>query len=1356
MQEIDLTANPFPGLRPFESSETHLFFGRDGQSEELLRRLRRTRFLAVVGTSGSGKSSLVRAGMLPALQGGLLASAGSDWRIAILRPGGDPIGNLARALAAPAVLGAHDEKGDDMAAVLAETTLRRSSLGLVELVSRARTKLDASGQPHFPDYENLLVVVDQFEELFRFKQLIEAENSKEDAAAFVKLLLEAVGDKHEKKIYVVLTMRSDFLGDCSQFFELPEAINNGQYLIPRMTRDERREAISGPVAVGQGAISGPLVNQLLNDVGDNPDQLPIMQHALMRTWGHWLNHRNGNPDITDYNAIGGMTEALSRHADEAYAELNDRQKLIAEKLFKGLTEKGTDNREIRRPMEVQEICELTGADEAAVIAVIEVFRREGRSFLMPPPTDALTGAPVHLNRESLIDISHESLIRNWDRLKTWVDEESRSARIYKRLAETAVLHKEGGAGLWRDPDLGVALTWREQSNPNQVWARRYHPEFPLAMSFLEESVTTRDALIAGERARRSREIRRTRLTALIFAVAFIFSLAMGVYAYGQKNSAQRSQLLAEGQAFIAETARKETAAALRKADSQNLLTEQANRDLKKSQEEVVQRAQEAEEQRDLAKAQTLLAKKNAERASQQQLRAKEGETHATSLQFAATSSSQLFSDTQASLASAIKAEETANTPEAENALRQALLEPRVQAVIGDYQGEATSGVFSPDGKFIATVTGSDPHEQNVVRVSEVSSGHLKAQMSGVVGTAATFSPDGETILLDGEEDLLLWQWRVQSPPVNVAIQSVSGAYGGGPTFSFDGKSVLVRRGDVVQVWQVGEGRTSKLLLSLGGSVINPGSRSEHTVAPFSSSDSRFIVAASESLTAEAVEQPSHVWEVSTGRRLPELQDGGYVVSAQFSANGKFMIGVSEDKRRNRTMRLWDLTTGRHFAIAESNLGDNPLALSPDGKRFITIGRDDSTPQMWEVPEVADGPDAVVKPLWNLAGHLSAVTSAEFSPDGRFVLTGSNDMTARLWDANTGKLVSLLRGHEGAVHDVAFSRDGEFMLTTGGDHKTRLWGTSMGKGLNERVDPPKITDTLSITQSDDVAASSGPQVGKKVYSLDGKYALTVKNDYMLEVSEAATGRPLALRRVHKARGNGVAFSGDGTFIITRSSDFTVEMWEWRSKRPPFQLIHDGPVVQVVLSPDRRHVATVSSSDHGPAQIWELPAPGGPEVLKESNQLFADGAHSSRDVAFSPDGRLVVTASSREVSGLPRDTEARVWNLKTAELQVPPLQGHYKPIVSVAFSLDGRFILTGSEDGTARLWDANTRKVVTTLFGNKSYVRRVAFSGDGKSIIVVSDETRLYPCLVCGTREELLKRAKERFTWELKEGTSKATP
>jgi WD40 repeat protein/energy-coupling factor transporter ATP-binding protein EcfA2 len=1350
MQEIDRAANPFPGLRPFESSETHLFFGRDGQSEELLRRLKRTRFLAVVGTSGSGKSSLVRAGLLPALQGGLMASAGSDWRIAILRPGGDPIGNLARALSSPEVLGSRDEKNNDMPAVMAETTLRRSSLGLVELVSRARTKLDKNGQPLFPDYENLLVVVDQFEELFRFKKLIEEENSKEDAAAFVKLLLEAVGQDEEKKIYVVLTMRSDFLGDCSQFFELPEAINNGQYLIPRMTRDERRAAISGPVAVGQGAISEPLVNQLLNDVGDNPDQLPILQHALMRTWDYWLGHRNGEPiDIPDYNAIGGMAQALSRHADEAYAELDEKQKAIAEKLFKGLTEKGTDNREIRRPMEVQEICELTGANEAAVIAVIEVFRREGRSFLMPPPTDALTGAPVQLNRESLIDISHESLIRNWERLKIWVDEESRSARIYRRLAETAVLHNEGGAGLWRDPDLGVALTWREQSNPNDVWAKRYHPEFPLAMNFLDTSVAARDAQLVAEEARRRKEIRRARVTALVFVLASLISLALAGYAVAQSRIATRAQKNASDlkikAAELTELARQKQT----EADTANVQALKLLNGAKIANERARALEKIADESKTEAEKQaTIVIAKTAEARKQQSL-AEDRQKLATSRELASTSTSQLFSDTQASLASAVKAEETANTTEADNALRQVLLEPRVQAVIKEYKGETSSGVFSPDGKFIVTDTSEATTESHVVRVSEVSSGHVLAQITRDIPTAATFSSDGKTILLSSQKGLWLWRWGVQSSPVKVPLElkedgAANGAYGA--IFSSDGKAVVIPRGNVVQVWQAGEDREPKLLLSLRGSVIKPGTRAEHNVDPLFSPDGRFIVAASESQKENAVNQISHVWEVSTGRRLPELQDGGLIVSAQFSANGKFMLGISEDESRQRTVRLWDLSTGRHSAVVDSDLRDNPLALSPDGQRFVTTGSDASIALLLKVPE-ADEAEGTKNWLWNLSGHLAAVTCAAFSPDGRFILTGSEDMTARLWDTQTGKLVSVLRGHEGAVQSVAFSPDGGLMFTTGADNKARLWRPSMGQGLNERVDPPKGTEALSITRN--AAGTRDSHSGEKIYSPDGKYSLNINDDYMVEVSEVATGRRLASRPVHKASGNSVAFSGDGTFILTKSSDFSVEVWEWRSNRPPVQLIHNGPLVQVVISPDHRHVATVSSSDNGAAQIWDLPEPGGPEILKESREMFSrDGVYSTRDMAFSPDGRLLVTASSREDPTLPVDTAARIWGLDKYMPALTLLQSHSAPVVSVAFSPDGRFIVTGSEDGTARLWDSRTHMVVTTLFGNKSYVRRVAFSDDGKSIIVVSDETRLYPCLVCGPREELLKRAKERFTWELK--------
>ena len=387
--------NPFPGLRPFESNEDHLFFGRDGQSDELLRRLRRSRFLTVLGTSGSGKSSLVRAGMLPSLFGGLMTQAGSSWRVALFRPGQDPIGNLAAALTAPNVFGTNIDEAT-LQQTITQATLRRSALGLVETTRQAR----------MPANENLLVVVDQFEEIFRFRRTAKKGGSEDEAAAFIKLLLEAKR-RTDVPIYIVITMRSDFLGDCAQFRDLPEAINDGQYLIPRMTRDQRREAITGPVAVGGGEMSGRLVNRLLNDVGDDPDHLPILQHALMRTWDLWMHdRRNGEPiDIRHYESVGTMSDALSRHADEAYDELpDDRSRGLAEKVFKSLTEKGSDNREIRRPTRVSEIAAIAEVSPEAIIAVIEPFRRAGRSFLMPPAT-------VTLNADSLIDISHESLIR---------------------------------------------------------------------------------------------------------------------------------------------------------------------------------------------------------------------------------------------------------------------------------------------------------------------------------------------------------------------------------------------------------------------------------------------------------------------------------------------------------------------------------------------------------------------------------------------------------------------------------------------------------------------------------------------------------------------------------------------------------------------------------------------------------------------------------------------------------------------------------------------------------------------------------------------------------------------------------
>jgi tetratricopeptide (TPR) repeat protein len=521
--------NPFPGLRPFEAEEDHLFFGREKEIDELLRRLRSCHFLSVIGSSGSGKSSLVRSGLIPALYSGYMVKAGSSWRVTKFRPGEDPVGHLAESLSAPDVLGTNEELGSTNR-VLLEATLRRSSRGLVDALHQAR----------IPPHDNLLIVVDQFEELFRFRRSRQIANSRDEAVAFVKLLLEAANET-TLPIYVVLTMRSDFIGDCMEFPGLPEAVNTGQYLVPRMTRDELRAAITGPVAVGGGKISPRLVLRLLNDLGDDQDQLPVLQHALMRTWEHWQQSpQAGEPmDIPNYEAVGTMSQALSLHAEEAYQEAGtERGQLIAEKMFKALTDTVSDQRGVRRPTSIQELAAVCEAPKAEVVHVIEIFRRHGRSFLMPPPT-------VELDSRSIIDVSHESLMRCWTRLIGWAEEEKVSAGYYGRLSQAAGWFAAGLAGLWRNPELEQALLWKQKNQPTGAWAQRYDEHFERAMQFLDRSQTVRDGFIALREKERKRKLREYQWAAGVLGILLLIAGILAEVARREKNRAELNLQLAQ-------------------------------------------------------------------------------------------------------------------------------------------------------------------------------------------------------------------------------------------------------------------------------------------------------------------------------------------------------------------------------------------------------------------------------------------------------------------------------------------------------------------------------------------------------------------------------------------------------------------------------------------------------------------------------------------------------------------------------------------------------------------------------------------------------------------------------------------
>ncbi len=535
---------PYPGLRPFTSEESDIFFGREDHTKQLLEKLSRHRFISVIGPSGCGKSSLTRAGLIAALD--TFSKAGTSWRVAKMRPGGEhPLRNLAEALLLNTVLNhEHTESFGEQTQVdpkilpFLVSSLRRGPMGLVEIVREAQ----------LPKLTNVLLLVDQFEEIFRYHQ----DGGRDETEAFVALLLASAKQK-EIPIYVIITMRSDFIGKCAVFHDLPEMLNMNQFLIPHLTRDQQRMAIIGPVGMFGGSVEPHLVNHLLNETGTEPDQLPLLQHCLMRMWFHakvrmGILEETIKPPLSavttsdgvkvtleDYEAVGGLQDALSKHADEAFESLNEQQQRIAERLFRCLSERSAERRDTRRPMPVNEIATVAAVSESEVIAVADQFRHPERCFMTP-------AADVPLEPETILDISHESLIRQWQRMDAWAEEEAKSAVIYRRLEQTAYLWKEKKAGLWGTPDLEIALDWREREKPTVGWAKRYGNHFNATMEFLDASEKTQEE----NRQKNLRQIRRQFQQKLVLVlVGLVIAVGFAVWALREKSNAENARAIAE-------------------------------------------------------------------------------------------------------------------------------------------------------------------------------------------------------------------------------------------------------------------------------------------------------------------------------------------------------------------------------------------------------------------------------------------------------------------------------------------------------------------------------------------------------------------------------------------------------------------------------------------------------------------------------------------------------------------------------------------------------------------------------------------------------------------------------------------
>ncbi len=507
--------SPYPGLRPFEAEEWSIFFGREQMIDDVIERLATHCLVLIHGASGSGKSSLVRAGVLPRLAGQYLR-VGAPWRTFSIRPSGGPLWNLAKEFARL------EGRADDLARIdeiVGAFSARGATLSSIFASNASRVAA--------PD-ERLCILIDQFEELFRF----EKETSREEAELFVELLArnDATPDEMSKKtlneadapqnsarpatVHVIVTMRSEYLGECARFKGLAEAINRTQYLVPGMDRDSLLRAIVRPAQVYGGEVALELAEKLVTEAAGREDELPLIQHGLMFLWNAAAGRvKPGERIVLDsapLEAAGGLVSLLSDHADTVADEAapDPAGRDVLERLFRALTDMNVEGKAICRPRAFRDLVAVTQSEPDTLRRIIEAFRRDGVSFVTP-----YGDQPISDN--TVVDISHEALIRCWNRLADpssgWLTREFNDGLIWRSL----LVEAEGFAADKRRV-LSPATTaerwkWWQNWHVNAAWAQRYGDSFPLVKKLLDAS------------RRHSRHIRQLQAAAVVVSLLIGFA-----------------------------------------------------------------------------------------------------------------------------------------------------------------------------------------------------------------------------------------------------------------------------------------------------------------------------------------------------------------------------------------------------------------------------------------------------------------------------------------------------------------------------------------------------------------------------------------------------------------------------------------------------------------------------------------------------------------------------------------------------------------------------------------------------------------------------------------------------------------
>ena len=1275
--------SPFRGLQVFDFEHEKIFFGRTKAIDDVLTALRRqwvnrgSAFVLVLGASGSGKSSLVRAGVLPLMiQPGVMEGVGL-WRRAVMRPsdaGSDLFAALAAALVQPDALpellssgktaeqlamqlrekpGAVEVRveenlshASDLQRVQARNDLERQAEGYdregrMEDAAQVRT----TAAQLKPPVARLALVIDQLEELFTLGVAAEQRDR------FVVALRELVSGGH---VAVLATLRSDFYSRYQESTELVAlAEGDGRYDLARPTAQELGQMIRLPAqAAGlrfeEDAVTRQGLDEVLRDAAvKDAAVLPLIEFALDQLYekrrGHILTY-------AAYGELGGVEGALARRAEEEFEKLSAQAKSAFDAVMRGVaTTDADEEKTFVRHWALRD--ELTSAPGAR--ALVEAFIAA-----------RLFQADQDESGRAIVSICHEALLEYWPRLKQWLEENHEFLRARARVS--------GAAAEWdqhaRDADY--LLTGKRLAEAEELLGR--------------DELTGRDKVYVQASAREARDrarqaLRRWQMVAALFAVVAVITIVVGWQAIEEKEAAQ---------------AAKDTA------------------------QQTLARSYflQGEELKRRGKISTAMA------------------YFARSLRIQPAnnpSAVMAFSDlpTFAPLISALSAGGAVNTARfspdgkwivmASDNNRARTWDAQTGNWISEplaHESAVNSASFSPDGKWVVTASSDDTARVWDAGTSKPVSPPL--QHKSTVHTAL-FSPDGKWVVT-ASDDMTARVWDAQTgQPVSPPIEHKGNVYSA--CFSPDGTRVVTASQDgTARVWDAATGQPVTPPLPHGGPVYS---------ACFSP-DGKRVVTASDDATAR-------VWDAQTGQPVtPPLRHQKTVNCADFSPDGNWVVTGSQDD----TARVWDAQTGQPISPPLQNEGIvNATRFSPDGKWVITAS-DDGIAQMWDartgaaigsplahqgwVNDASFSPDgkwvvtasAVMSGggmvyssmggaghVWQAPGNLPTsrvlcepgeraiypfpgFQVASFSPDGKRIATLTGSDTVRVWDVQTSRPVSPPMKHKGAVVSIHFSPDGRWVLTASEDHTAQVWDAQSGQPIS----PP--------LQHEDALNSAS-------FSPDGKWVVTASRDKTARVWNAQTGQPVSPPLQHHDTVWLASFSPDGRWVVTASQDKTAQVWDAQTGQPisPPLAQQDG-VTCAHFSPDGKWVVTASQDKT--ARVWDART-GQPVSPPLEHQ---ESVHSA---IFSPDGRWVVTASD--------DKTGRVWDARTGKPISQPLT-HSKPVWTAYFSPNGQEVVTAG--GDVQVWDAQTAQPISAPIQQEDSIYYATFSPDGKSLVTVGNQVRIW--------------------------------